>query len=642
MACYYGSWAVYRPGLGKFDVEDIDPFLCTHILYAFAGLQESTGTIVSLDPYNDLYDNYGKGAYIRFTSLKRINPDLKTLLSIGGWNEGSRKYSQMASTATSRSTFITSCVKFLLKYGFDGLDMDWEFPTLRGGQPEDKVNFALLLEEMKTRFKQHGLLLTSAVSGGKATIDASYNVTALATNLDYVFLMAYDFHGTWEKYAHHHSPLYAYRGDKGPNKLLNVDFAVRYWLQVGLPSERLVMGVGTYGRCFTLARADYHDVYAPAPQPGKAGPYTRTPGVLGYNEVCEQQQQVNWTVVRDKNMVSPYAYYERQWCGYDDVTSVSAKAKYIKSLGLAGAMVWTTSTDDFHGICLTQEADDEGEEEGEEAKHNETFPLITTIRTILRDGRPIPTPMPSPVPIEPTTETTTTTTSTTTTPPVPPPPPPPPPSTICHREGLNRDPAGDCTIYYFCHQVAERWVAWLFHCPPGTRFVENMQTCDHPQGHPTCPLLPPVTEPSANAITTNNNTINTMSPTFPFDTAIAPPPTSLSIPSTIITPAATPPTINGFPDLHNTQNNLQSGNSINYFTNLIKSERRLDKARKMDSSNTLSSSSQMPGFSPSLFHSSSSSSSSKFPEKTKRLRKWRNTYKFLSYNAGHEILAPTG
>lgn len=61
MACYYGSWAVYRPGQGKFDVEDIDPFLCTHVLYAFAGLQESTGTIISLDPWNDLYDNYGKG-----------------------------------------------------------------------------------------------------------------------------------------------------------------------------------------------------------------------------------------------------------------------------------------------------------------------------------------------------------------------------------------------------------------------------------------------------------------------------------------------------------------------------------------------------------------------------------------------------
>ncbi|MPC83155.1 Acidic mammalian chitinase [Portunus trituberculatus] len=86
----------------------------------------------------------------------------------------------MVSSATSRSTFITSCVKFLLKYGFDGLDLDWEYPAMRGGQPKDKENFALLLQEMKASFKQHKLLLTSAVSAGKATIDLSYNITALA------------------------------------------------------------------------------------------------------------------------------------------------------------------------------------------------------------------------------------------------------------------------------------------------------------------------------------------------------------------------------------------------------------------------------------------------------------------------------
>ena len=118
MVCYYGSWAVYRPGAGKFDVEDIDPFVCTHIIYGFAGLGPDN-TIVSLDSWNDLYDNYGKGwnyiapldwlmgvyhyitlaiyigAFERFTGLKNQNPELKALLAIGGWNEGSIKYSQV-------------------------------------------------------------------------------------------------------------------------------------------------------------------------------------------------------------------------------------------------------------------------------------------------------------------------------------------------------------------------------------------------------------------------------------------------------------------------------------------------------------------------------------------------------------------
>ena len=75
--CYFGSWSTYRWSFGHFDVEDIDPFLCTHLVFGFAGLDQNNFTLISLDPYNDLYDNWGKGAYQRFTDLKTINPQLK-------------------------------------------------------------------------------------------------------------------------------------------------------------------------------------------------------------------------------------------------------------------------------------------------------------------------------------------------------------------------------------------------------------------------------------------------------------------------------------------------------------------------------------------------------------------------------------
>ena len=86
--CYFGSWSTYRWASGHFDVEDIDPFLCTHLVFGFAGLDKNTYTIKVLDEYNELDDNWGKGAFRRFTNLKLINPNLKTLLAIGGWNEG--------------------------------------------------------------------------------------------------------------------------------------------------------------------------------------------------------------------------------------------------------------------------------------------------------------------------------------------------------------------------------------------------------------------------------------------------------------------------------------------------------------------------------------------------------------------------
>ena len=95
LTCYFGSWSTWRHGNGFFDVENIDPFLCTHLVFGFAGLDSSTNKIKVLDEYNELdpgAPHWGKGAYRRFTSLKQMNPNLVTLLAIGGWNEGQNNY----------------------------------------------------------------------------------------------------------------------------------------------------------------------------------------------------------------------------------------------------------------------------------------------------------------------------------------------------------------------------------------------------------------------------------------------------------------------------------------------------------------------------------------------------------------------
>ena len=147
VVCYYSSWAIYREGDGNFEVDDIDPDLCTHIIYAFAGLNETTNKIVSLDPWCDFED--GLDGYGNFTRLANRNPGLKALLAIGGWSEGSEKYSKMANDSSTRAIFVQSAVEFILEYEFDGLDLDWEYPANRGGAPEDKENFALLVSELR-------------------------------------------------------------------------------------------------------------------------------------------------------------------------------------------------------------------------------------------------------------------------------------------------------------------------------------------------------------------------------------------------------------------------------------------------------------------------------------------------------------
>ena len=98
LVCYFGSWSKYRPGIGMFDVKDIDANLCTHLIFGFSALSETTNEIVAYDVWNELGANEPggfHGAYKQFTNLKQKNPALKVLLAIGGWNEGSEKYSKV-------------------------------------------------------------------------------------------------------------------------------------------------------------------------------------------------------------------------------------------------------------------------------------------------------------------------------------------------------------------------------------------------------------------------------------------------------------------------------------------------------------------------------------------------------------------
>jgi len=145
--CYWGTWANYRSGNGKFDVSNIDANLCTHLSYSFFGINDN-GDIQSLDTWLD----YDLGFISKAVGLKHQNPKLKVLAVIGGWNEGSVRYSSMAGDWNKRRNFVNSALNLLRNHGFDGLDLDWEYPNQRGGRWEDRSNFVTLLRELKEAY----------------------------------------------------------------------------------------------------------------------------------------------------------------------------------------------------------------------------------------------------------------------------------------------------------------------------------------------------------------------------------------------------------------------------------------------------------------------------------------------------------
>lgn len=173
--CYFASWTIYRPDNGKFTALDVDPNLCTHILYAFVGLRED-GSVSILDDW----EMTGLEELAHLMSLKEKNPNLKIILSMGGWNEGSQKYSAVAANPGLRQAMVNSVISFCEEHGFDGFDLDWEYPCQRGGVDEDKVNFVTLLGELKSALNAKGWILSAAVSGGIASCKLSYDIAKVA------------------------------------------------------------------------------------------------------------------------------------------------------------------------------------------------------------------------------------------------------------------------------------------------------------------------------------------------------------------------------------------------------------------------------------------------------------------------------
>ncbi|XP_063700712.1 probable chitinase 2 [Culicoides brevitarsis] len=350
VVCYVSTWAVYRPSKGSFTLDDIDPTQCTHLIYAFAGLDIMQNHIKSLDPWQDLPDDYGKDGFNTLTKLRNNYPHLKITLAIGGWNEGSVNYSKLASDPERRSTFVKQSLEFIRKYKFDGLDLDWEYPANRGGNPEDKENFVHLVRELKTEYQKYGLIVTSAIGAAKNTIDTAYDIPELSKYLDFLHIMCYDYGGAWDKRVTANAPL---KNDG----VLSVEYTIEYLMQLGAPASKIVVGLPFYGRTF-ISELEGR-LGDSADSVGFKGPYTNENGFMGYNEICSalENSTFNWTKEWHDDSSEMVARYLDPVTGkghavtYDTTRSIANKIRFVVRKDLAGAMSWSIDTDDFKGIC---------------------------------------------------------------------------------------------------------------------------------------------------------------------------------------------------------------------------------------------------------------------------------------------------
>ncbi|RKP54017.1 chitinase [Cohnella endophytica] len=344
---YYPSWALYQ----NYDVSQIGSTGLTHLNYAFANIKN--GQVVLGDPAADQTN------FDRLTKLKKAKPGLKTLISVGGWG-WSGQFSDVAASIYSRNLFADSVVSFIRKYGFDGVDIDWEYPVAGGlssnkVRPEDKTNFTMLLKAIRDKLNAAGTndgkkyLLTIAVGVSEDNI-RNIETAKLNSLVDWINLMTYDYHGNWDQVSGHQAPLYADLNDAGSSKG-NIDYAVNTYLKAGASAKKLIVGIPFYGRSWTGCGQSNHGLDQSCK--GVADGVIAD-GIHEYGNLISKGWINGQGYVRywDNNAKVPWLFNSSTgtMISYEDPESITYKAAYIKAKGLGGAMAWELSQDSKNAL----------------------------------------------------------------------------------------------------------------------------------------------------------------------------------------------------------------------------------------------------------------------------------------------------
>ena len=315
---------------------EIDAKKLTRVNYAFANIAQ--GRMVEGAPADAVN-------LAALTALKKDNPHLTVLVSVGGWT-WSGGFSDAALTPASRSVFIDSVEAFITRYHLDGLDVDWEYPGMSGDgntfRPEDKQTYTLLLKELRRRFNTmagtlHRPLYLTIAAGASSEFLEHTEMSEVAKYVDTVNLMAYDYYEPEAgKPTGNHAPLFI---DPADPKAVSADRSVREFEQAGVAARKVVLGVPFYGHVWGQVPATNQGLF----QPGQPVPNAYATYAAIVSTMLGQGYTRHW----DAAASVPYLYNadKQIFVSYEDPESLAAKCKYVKKQHLKGVMFWDYESD---------------------------------------------------------------------------------------------------------------------------------------------------------------------------------------------------------------------------------------------------------------------------------------------------------
>jgi chitinase len=320
----------YYTGSGD-KIQDYPVEKLTHIIYSFLRIKEDTLTVVNEAQEKSL---------LQIVALKEKYPNLKVMVSIGGWG-GCAPCSELFASEKHRQTFAKTTVAFFKKYNVDGIDLDWEYPTIEGYpghqfMKEDKQNFTALVKTLRQEMGDQ-YILSFAAGGFNKFLKKSVDWKAIMPSLDFVNLMTYDLTNGYSKVTGHHTPLHSHKKQKE-----STSNCVNWLLKRNIPAEKLIVGAAIYARVWEQVPDKNNGLY-------QKGKFKRAVSYKDFDNYFSADSGFQYYF--DEKTQAPFRYSRQQklFATFDDERSIAAKTKFIRDKKLGGIMFWELREDRERG-----------------------------------------------------------------------------------------------------------------------------------------------------------------------------------------------------------------------------------------------------------------------------------------------------
>lgn len=328
---YYPYWA------GSYGPEDIPFDTITHLNYAFLNPQSDGTVVLASSSHDSLLDDLG--------SYNDGNTVFQLSIS-GGWYP--QEFSDAAATSANRQRFAQTAVDHVVNYGFDGLDIDWEFPdgTTRSSDPH---NFTLLLEAVRNELDSRlgsGATLSIAASPNPNIVDDAYEVGTISNYLDYVNVMTYDYHGGWSNDTNFNAPFDSPSDDPDGQQTWNTSNHMNNWASKPIAKDKLVMGMPFYGKSYSGVGGTNDGLF---------NSFSSSSSETYSNIVQNIKPQSDYEYFWHPDAQVPWLYSaaENVFISYDDESSISNKCNFVTNNGFGGVMCWELSQDASNTLITT-------------------------------------------------------------------------------------------------------------------------------------------------------------------------------------------------------------------------------------------------------------------------------------------------